>query len=401
MKLLEKRMFRKFDYFSMAIVLAIFLFGLVTLMNATAQPFSGDEYGFSEIVEKLDLHTVMLQFIWFLVGVAGMFALIILDYSTYGELYRIIYWGGVALLLAVLFLGRVIRGTQGWFQIGSRGFQPAEFVKIALIIVLAKVASNRSDPARGVTTFKEALPILGYLILPVALVMSQPDWGTAFVYIVICAGILLAARISLKMVGILLAIAIPIAFLLYFFLMADWQFSRILSFLNPEADALGAGMQVVRSKEVIASGGMTGKGLFAESTLSQLGYLPDHQTDFIFAVVVETFGWTGGLYLILLYAALLIRLIILSFSANDRFGSFIIIGVMSMYAFHIIENIGMVCGVLPVTGIPLPFVSYGGSNMLTNMLALGLVQNVAMRRMPRQKRRFYVDPSERAADMTT
>ncbi|MGI6169261.1 MAG: rod shape-determining protein RodA [Christensenellales bacterium] len=398
MKLFEKRLFKRFDFFSLAIVCVIFTYGLLVLANATAQPNNGEVSGLSGLLANLDLETLALQVAWFVLGLIGMVAISLFDYQTYGELYRIIYWVSVGLLVAVLILGTVSRGTQGWFTIGGRGFQPSELAKISMVIVLAKVVADRSNPGTGIQSFRDIVPIFLYVAVPVALVMLQPDWGTAVVYIAIAVGILFVARLSVKIILILLGVSVGGGVIAYYFLMADWQKNRIFSFLNQEAGTVGAGMQVDRSKQVIASGGISGKGIFSEGTLSQLGFLPEQQTDFIFSVSIETFGFIGGLVLIVLYALLIIRFISLAWSAKDRYGSYIIIGVVSMLMFHVFENIAMVMGIMPVTGIPLPFVSYGGSSMLTNMLALGLVQNVAMRRLPVQRRRMYVDPSDRLMD---
>jgi rod shape determining protein RodA len=398
MKLFEKKLFKKFDFISLAIVCVIFVYGLLVLANATAQPNDGTVSGLSGLLANLDLETIALQLAWFLIGIVGMVAISLFDYHSYGEMYRVIYWVCVGLLVAVLALGTVSRGTQGWFTIGGRGFQPAEFAKIAMVIVLAKVIADRSNPSTGIEHFKDVLPIFLYVAIPVVLVMLQPDWGTAAVYVAVVVGILFVARLSVKIILILLGAFVGGGVIAYYFLMADWQRERIFSFLNQESGTVGSGMQVDRSKQVIVSGGVSGKGLFSEGTLSQLGFLPEQQTDFIFSVSIETFGFIGGVILIALYALLIMRFMYLSWSARDRFGSYIIVGVVSMLMFHIFENIAMVMGIMPVTGIPLPFVSYGGSSMLTNMLALGLVQNVAMRRTPVQRRRMYVDPSDRVMD---
>ena len=216
--------------------------------------------------------------------------------------------------------------------------------------------------------------------------MLQPDWGTAFVYICITLGILFAAKMSYKILGGIAILGAGGLFVAYKYLMGEWQQKRILTFLNPALDPTGSGMHVAQSKVVIGSGQMLGKGLFQEGTLSQMGYLYEQQTDFIYASAAETFGFVGGIILITLYALLVIRLLYLATQAKDRMGMFIIVGVTCMYMAHIFENIGMTMGLMPVTGIPLPFVSYGGSSMLTNLLGLGLVECVAMRRGPKRRR---------------
>lgn len=394
MKFIDKKLYRKFDFWLLAIVAAITIYGLIVLTNATASPFNGTETT-AEIMEKLDLRTVMMQGLWFVLGLVAMFFVTTIDYESYGEMYKIFLWGSVVILFIVVSLTRGIRGTRGWFSLGERGIQPAELAKIALIIVLAKVTVDSLRDKGHINSLRDVVKITSYVALPVVLIMLQPDWGTAFVYIMILAGILFAAKLSWKIFALIILGGGAAGVGLYYLFSAEWQESRILSFLSPDADISNEGMHVDRSIKVIQSGGLTGKGMFSEGTLSQLGYLPEKQTDFIFPVLVETFGMIGGIVLILLYALLIIRMIYIALTAKDRFGTLLVAGVIAMFTFHIVENIGMCMKLMPVTGIPLPFVSYGGSNMLTNMLGIGLVENVAMRRIPLKKRRLYISPSER------
>jgi rod shape determining protein RodA len=232
--------------------------------------------------------------------------------------------------------------------------------------------------------FKDIALVCGIALVPVILAALQPDWGTAFVYICILVGILFASRISLKYVLTGLGLITVVAPIAYYFLMNDDQRSRIIVFLNPEAaDSSAEAYQVTQSKLAIGSSGLTGKGLFKEGSLASLDYVPDRHTDFIFAVTVEAVGFIGGLILILLYFTLILRALYIATKARDKFGYLMVVGVVAMFTFHVIENIGMTMGVLPITGIPLPFMSYGGSSMLTNMIAFGIVLNVSMRRQTR------------------
>ena len=216
--------------------------------------------------------------------------------------------------------------------------------------------------------------------MPLLLVLRQPDWGTAMVYIAIVAGMLFAAGLDWRfgVVGVSGFLAsIP---LLWNFVLNEFQRERVLVFLDPSRDLQGSGLQVLKSRVAIGSGGLFGKGFFQEGALSQLDYIPEKHNDFIFAVAGETMGFVGCLVIVALFLVLILRMMQQAGRARDRFGMLVIVGVVSMFLFHIFENIGMTIGLMPVTGIPLPFLSYGGSNMLTNMIAVGLVLNIAMRR---------------------
>ena len=383
--LVEKKNYKDFDWILMIIVGLILIFGMIILTNATSDPFTGSESGLGDIVDKLDLTTIGLQTLWIVVGFCGMFLLTVFDYDVFSEMSKVLYIVTLGLLLLLFVTGK-IRGIQGWFTFGDRGLQPAELAKIVIIIVVAKIAAKKSAPEGRLSRVVDVGTVLLYIVPPVALVMLQPDWGTAFVYIVITIGILFAAKMSYKILGGIVILGAGGIFLAYQYLMDEWQQKRILTFFDPKLDPTGAGMHVAQSKIVIGSGQMVGKGLFQEGTLSQMGYLYEQQTDFIYASAAETFGFVGGIILILLYVALVLRLLYLATQAKDRVGMLMIAGVTCMYMAHIFENIGMTMGLMPVTGIPLPFVSYGGSSMLTNMLGLGLVQSVAMRRGPKRRR---------------
>lgn len=364
----------------MALILALTICSLLFIATATANPVSGEVGGIERLLQMFNPQYVVLQLMWFGVGLACMIIIQFLDYHVYGEFAKLAYIIVVGMLVALLVLNVATRGTVGWFKFGDRGFQPAELTKIVLILLIAKISAAALDKDGGVKRFSDILMLLAFVGIPTALVMIQPDWGTAFVYICILAGILFAAKISYKLLigsALVGAVALPAA---YFLVMADWQKNRILSFLGISKDALGVDYNVIQSKLAIGSGRLFGKGLFAEGSLVQLDFLPEKHTDFIFSSGVEAVGFIGGSIVILIYFTLLIRTLYIAVKAKDHFGSLIVVGVLAMELAHIFENIGMVMGIMPVTGIPLPFLSYGGSSMLTNMIAFGLVINVSMRR---------------------
>lgn len=382
-KLVNKNMWKYVDWFLIAIIVILVGYSLLSILNATASPFTGDESTFSEFLANLDLSTAGWQIIFFLFGLGCMFLVMLLDYHTLAHFTEWIYWVCVILLVAVKLFGSAQNGTSGWFMIGSRGFQPAEVCKILIIIVLAKIFADRTEGnEEGIQTLRDVFPMLWRILIPVVLIAIQPDFGTAIVYVFIFLVMLFMAKVSWKVVLWLLAIA-AVMLGIFYLTMEDYQRTRLLAFFNPEAQAVvdaDATLQVDQAKMAIGSGQFFGKGLFTPGSLSQLGYVPESHNDFIFAVTVEAFGFLGGIVLIVLYFLLIGRTFMLSLRARDDFGAYIIIGVAAMMLFHVVENIGMNVGILPVTGIPLPFFSYGGSSMVTNCIAIGMVISVDMRR---------------------
>lgn len=358
-------------------IVLIVVFSLIAIANATAKPFDGEEQTISDYLGKLNLSYVFLQLLWFFVGLAAMIVIMIPDYNNLADYTVWIYWINIALLVVVLALGDSTRGIYGWFSIGERGFQPSEVAKIAIIITLAKLVSDKTKGKEGITKFRDIVPVAGSFLLPFALILIQPDFGTAFVYAAIFFGILFMAKTSIKIIGAIFGAGLVMIPVMWFFIMSDDQKIRITDFFNPETSLSS---QVSQAKIAIGSGQLTGKGFFSAGALGSLGFVPDDHTDFIFSVTIEPIGFIGGVLLILLYFTLIFRTLYLAIKAKDDFGKYMIVGVVCMTLFHIFENIGMNMQMMPVTGIPLPFFSYGGSSMLANMIAYGLVLNVNMRR---------------------
>ncbi len=379
-KAINKNMWKYVDWALVVIIFILVGYSILSIVNATASPFTGDEKTFAEFFANLNLNSAMWQVIFFVVGLFCMFLVMLVDYHSVAHITDLLYWATVALLVAVMFLGSEQNGTTGWFMIGNRGFQPSEVCKVLIIIVLAKVLSDKTEGNDdGLQTMRDIFPALWRVMIPVVLIMIQPDFGTAVVYLFIFAAMLFMGKVHWKVVLWLLLI-IAIAAPVLWFSMKDYQQQRILSFFNPSAQSADATMQVDQAKLAIGSGQFLGKGLFAPGSLSQLNYVPEKHNDFIFAVTVEAFGFLGGLILIILYFLLIGRTFMLALRAKDDFGAYIIVGVAAMTLFHVVENIGMNLGILPVTGIPLPFFSYGGSSMVTNCIAFGMVISVDMRR---------------------
>ena len=385
-KFIDPRMFKFIDWLLFANIIVLILFSFIAIASAESDPLTENLGSLSAALAQVDLTHALQQFAWFGVSMLAMFIVLLPDYHAIEEYYKWIYVVIVGLLVAVFFFGSEINGTTGWFRIGSSGFQPSEVGKIGMIIVMAHLISKKTQGKDGgIRKVKDIVLILGLFIVPFGLIVIQPDWGTAFVYAFTFISMLFMARTSLKLIGGMFAcagIALPLAWLL----MADWQKNRIYSFLGVATPDMtpqqieDMGMQSKQARIAVGSGQVSGKGLFSLGGESKLSNIPEKQTDFIFASTAEAIGFVGVIVMMLLYFLLIFRTLYLATKAKDDFGSLVIVGVAAMTLFHIFENIGMNIGVMPITGIPLPFMSYGGSNLLTNMIAFGLVINVSMRR---------------------
>lgn len=381
MKLRRSLYVKNFDWILIAIITMIVTISLLMLANASFDPFSdGESGGIMSIIKRIDFYYVILQSAWYLLGLVAMCFIMFVDYHTISKYGRLIYTINVLVLLGLLVLGKSTRGIKGWITLGNRGFQPSEICKITIIIFIGRLIANKIEE-RGDTPLNiyDLAPIIGYFAVPLILVVLQPDFGTAMVYVCSFMGMIFLAKIDRKVIlgGIIgVIILVPIAWLL----LQDWQKQRIIGMFT------GSGVdQVNSSKLLIGSGRLIGKGFFKEGTLAQLDFLAEKHTDFIFAFVVETTGWLGGMFVILLYFSLLARILYLSKQTSDVYGTVIAIGVLFMFIAHIFENVAMTMGIMPVTGIPAPFLSYGGSSMLANMMAIGLLECVVMRRDARYR----------------
>ena len=377
----RKGLIRHFEWPLVIMVLVMSIWGIVSIFAATGSPVEeGVEMSFLEKITTQSLYYPRLQFFWVCAGMVALAAVSYFDYRLYGRWKNLFYWGNVIVLALVKFTTEVGRGAPNmFFQWGSgRTFQPAEFGKIAIIIALAQVFSSREKPIK---TLSELIRMSCYVGLPLILIVIQPDVGTALVYVAIYAILIWASGTNYKLVVGTICIGVILVVAAWYVLnfSDNFRVDRIQVWLNPDYDINNSGMQTYNARLMLGSGGLWGKGLFSVGNFAALNYVPDDHTDFIFAVVCETFGFVGGGLMILLYLAMLLRMMYLANHAEDTFGCYLIIGVMAMMFFHIFENISMVIGLMPVTGIPLPFVSYGGSNYITNIMGIGLVCNVAMR----------------------
>lgn len=370
---MEVKRLKFIDRTFVAVLIILIAFGMVVLSSATAA--SNPSYYLGKQIGA------------FVLGTIAAILVIRYDYIQVQRYSWALYGVSIALLILVLAIGSEVRGTTGWIKIGPLPpFQPAEFTKVMFILAFADFLSNRKG---SLNTFKEMLPCFLYMGAPWALVMAQKDLGTGLVYIVITMVMMYFAGANPRILFGLFggaAAAIALALFLHFnyqmpIPLKEYQLKRLTVFVNPTNDGAGgkdAGWNTLQSLIAIGSGGFDGKGLY-HGTQVQQNFLPEHHTDFVYAVIGEELGFLGGVFVIILYAVLLVRAIAISFEAKELYGTLLVVGVSAMWLFHIFENIGMCLGVMPVTGIPLPFLSYGGTAMLTNMIAAGLIIGVNLR----------------------
>lgn len=380
---LTRSMMRYFDLPLFLIVIAISLFGVVCIFSAASTEVTETPSTIMEMLETQSTYYPRLQFLWLLAGCCVMLVVMFLPYKLYERWAQGVYLANILMLLFTLVVAEVGRGgMQAFLKIGSsdRGIQPSEFGKVAMIICFSKVFTQRKEPVKTLSDF---LLMAAYMAIPLVLIILQPDFGTAMVYVaVFCVMIFVSGtdtKLLLCLFGCALLLVIPIWYAMNNTSAAEnFRLTRFLIWLDPESYPDEA-RQVINAQIAVGSGGVFGKGIVSPGSFASLGYISDDHTDFIFAIVCESFGLVGGFALVGAYILLIGRMIYLAMRIKDPYGAYIIIGSMAMLLFHIVENVCMVIGLLPVTGIPLPFVSYGGSNMLTNMIAIGLVENVVIR----------------------
>ena len=385
-------MMRYFDWPLFFIVIAISLFGIVCVFSATSSEVTETPSTIMDMIETQSIYYPRLQFTWMLGGIVAMFAIMILPYQLYRKYSTWIYLLNITLLMLTLVLAQAGRGGMTAFlSIGSSDIsvQTSELGKVAMIICFAQVFSDRKHNVKKLSEF---LMLTAYMAIPMVLIMFQPDFGTALVYLfVFCVMIFVSGtdtKLLLSLFACVLILAIPVWYAMNNTSASDnFRLTRILIWLDPDSYPDEA-RQVINAQIAVGSGGIFGKGIVSMGSFASLGYISDDHTDFIFAIVCESFGLVGGCALVLAYAVLLFRLIWLSVHTEDPYGAYLIMGVTAMLMFHIVENICMVIGLLPVTGIPLPFVSYGGSNMVTNMVSIGLVENVVVRSRQQSQNRL-------------
>ena len=352
--------YRDFDWLLLTFVLLICGLGVMEIHSATMHTkFAGAH---------------LKQVYWIIGGIAGMFLVSLVNYQLLLDRVHWIYLVAVASLMVVLIFGQKYLGARRWVKMPGGGhFQPSEWVKLILILAMAKYLADLHEKELSWTDFLKAGAMVG---VPMLMVLAQPDLGTALTYMPIAVMGMFLGGVRLKQALIVIlagALLMPLAW----HVLKPYQRDRLTSFMHPDADSQGKGYQVNQSLIAVGSGGIWGS---SEGSQTHLAFLPVPQTDFIFAAFAEEHGFVGALGVMLLYFIVLMRLTQNAQTAPDRAGTFVVMGVVAVLSFHILVNVGMVVGFMPVTGIPLPLMSYGGSSVLFMFLALGIVMNVRMRR---------------------
>ena len=371
--MLDQRRVANLPWGMVALIFAIALIGLATVYSAT-------------YTSKGPSTLYYRQLVWLAIGVIVMLLALVVDYHTVGRYAYVLYAVSLLLLLLVMAIGRTGMGAQRWLAIGPFAFQPCELAKLSVTLALARYFAE--DPKRGGYDLRD-LAIPGVMVLiPLLLVLKQPDLGTALMLLLTSSLIIMIAGIRVRSVIVVLLIGATIASAVFLVppirhkiwgKLKPYQQNRITAFVDPGSDPLGSGYHANQSKIAVGSGQITGKG-FRQGTQSQMAFLPERHTDFIFAVISEEHGLIGAGLLVILYLVLLLAGVDTATKAKDRLGVLMAGGIVSMISLYVFINVGMAVGIVPVVGVPLPLVSYGGTSIITTFLALGLLLNIQIRR---------------------
>ncbi len=358
--MLHKRILKEIDYISLLCLVFIMALGFVNLWSASAAA------GYSFQWKQLQ---------WYIAGICLMIGAMSFDYRQLSKYSLHLYIFTIILLVLVMFIGKSVSGSQRWISLGFFNLQPSEPAKLLMAIVISAYFAQEEKEQFGL---RDLLKPTLMVALPFLLIFKQPDLGTALLILIIYGSLVLFARLKWGSFLIILG-ACLCAFPLAWKLMKPYQRKRVEIFLNPDADPFGAGWHVIQSKIAVGSGQIFGKG-FMKGTQAQLNFLPEVHTDFAFSIWSEEWGFIGALLLVAVYFLFLLRCLNIAQNTRDRFGSFLVFGITAMIFWQMLINICMVLGLLPVVGIPLPLISYGGSSVITTLLGVGLIMNVRIRR---------------------
>lgn len=361
---MKRKILKNIEWSILISTIILVIIGLVALTSAT---------------KNSNYEELKKQILWLTISIPILIVVIFVDYDIFAKISPILYGIILILLVAVLFTSAV-NGATSWFDIGPFSFQPAEFAKVVIVLFIAwlitKIQKNGRDQINRV--LKLGLLLIAFAV-PVLLIIKQPDYGTAMAFVSAFIFMLFVAGLKKRYIIpsiLLVVILVPV---LYFFVLPEHAKSRIDVYLNPDLDPRGAGYNIIQSKLAIGAGQLLGMGLF-KGNQTQLGFLYPKTTDFIFSLIGEEMGFVVAASIIFLYVVLITKSIYVAKTAKDDLGSYIAMGIAGIFFFHMIENIGMTMGLLPITGVPLPFVSYGGSSLLSNFIMIGLLLNISGRR---------------------
>tara|TARA_B100001250_G_scaffold393468_1_gene396307 strand:- start:951 stop:2084 length:1134 start_codon:yes stop_codon:yes gene_type:complete len=365
----KSKLLRHIDFSIPVLALCLSGVGLLMVYSATKKPF--------EVVVKNDLLYFQRQAIFLVLGIVGMVIVIAFGHKRLQRLVPLIYLVILGLLFSVLFFGVEKKGTKGWYEFGIYHFQPSEYCKIGIVLVLAFLLSGDD----GISKKRLTLTLFA-VALPVVAILAQPDLGTILVYGAITAGMVVAAGIQGRYLFVLFLILLTGVIAVFESeTLEDYQVSRLLVFVNDD-ESTAASYNLEQAQIAIGNGGITGSGLF-KGTQNNSDLVPEQQTDFIFTVIAEETGFLGSIFVLALIGLLLFRIWRIGRLAEDTFGLLISVGIFCMILFQTFQSVGMSTGIMPITGIPLPLISYGGSSIVTTFLGLGLIESVHMRRHER------------------
>lgn len=361
----DRRLVQNFDWI---LLLLLILIGTMSVMNLYSATYPIREAGGSQIFVK--------QIYWFLIGFAVLLLMTTFDYHLLERLAYPAYFVSFALLLTVLLVGKVHSGSQRWLSVGGISFQVSELAKIVLVITLAKFFNEHGGHVEY--RLRDLLQPFLLIALPCILIIKEPDLGTALILMVVSFSIILFVKVKWRSLLILMLTFLSAAPFLWLSL-KEYQQKRILTFLRPDMDPLGAGYHINQSKIAIGSGLLWGKG-FLKGTQTRLHFLPEQHTDFAFSVLAEEWGFVGSIFLLLLYLFLILWGINIAKNSKDKFGSILALGIVAIIFWQVVINVSMATGLLPVVGIPFVMFSYGGSSLISTMAGMGVLMNISMRR---------------------
>jgi len=366
---IDRRLIENFDWITFITVIVICFIGILTIYSATRPPLDeGERPPF-----------YIKQIIWLTIAIIFLFIFVSFDYTKLKNFWIIFYLFGFFLLIIVLFSGKTAMGAKRWINLGFFSFQPSEIFKIIFVISLSAYLSDKKSP---LTIFESIKILIIFALLPFILIFKQPDLGTALMIVFITFIMLIYKGIPTRLLIFFVCLALVSVFFLWEILwegLKEYQRNRLTAFIDPTVDPKGIGYNIVQSMITVGSGQFFGKG-FLSGTQGTLKFLPERQTDFIFPIFAEEWGFLGCLVLLSLYLIFFVRIFKVSTIAKDSFGNLLSIGFTTIFIFYFFINIGMTLGIMPVVGIPLPFMSYGGTTLLANFIGIALIINVRMRR---------------------
>jgi rod shape determining protein RodA len=365
---IDRRIINNIDWALVSAAFMLSVAGILTIFSAT-RPLPGGEQPAYYIKQTY----------WVLLSILALAGVISLDYAWFNRAAYYLYGGSAALLVLVLFMGTTGMGAQRWINLGPIGFQPSEFFKLAFLVIMARHMSTLGD---DLSMRNVLYSFCSFLLVPLLLILKQPDLGTSMVLIALFTVLTIfrgVARKAAAIAVIVVLISVPFVGNIFWDELRDYQKKRILCFVKPDIDPEGISYHITQSKVAVGSGGVMGKG-YMKGTQGPFRFLPEKHTDFVFSIFAEEWGFMGSIILLFVYLVIIFRGLVIASKAKDEFGRFLALGITFMFLIYCFVNIGMTLGLIPVVGIPLPFMSYGGSALLTNYIAVGILMSIRIRR---------------------